>query len=90
MPTFTFQTTTTLPSAVLAKKTTAAAVEFRVEPGRQIFVPAHLEASADGETWRVTVQPVSARHGHVQQAAVLHVTKGELGNPLGAVKLQVV
>jgi hypothetical protein len=90
MQTFTFKPTAALASTVLAKKTTAATVEFRAEFDRQIFVLASLEAGADGETWSATVQSVPVYNDDFRPEAVLHLTKGELGKPLGTVELGVV
>jgi hypothetical protein len=44
MQTFTSKPAGPLTTAILARMTTAATVEFKVEIDRQIFVPASLEA----------------------------------------------
>ena len=90
MQSFTFQPTSALSSTILAKKTTVATVEFKAESDRQVFVPASLEAGADGETWRAIVQHVPRHNDHSRQEAVLHVAKGELGKPLGSLELGVI
>lgn len=87
MQTFTFNPTLALTPAILAKKTTTATVEYRAGFDQQIFVPASLEAGADTQTWRATVQSVPRHSDDFPQQAVLHVTKGELGRHLGSVEL---
>jgi hypothetical protein len=87
MQTFTFKPAGPLTTTILARKTTAATVEFKAEVDRHIFVHASLEADADGETWRATVQSVPIHNDRSRQEAILHVTKGELGKPLGSVEL---
>ncbi|OJJ45917.1 hypothetical protein ASPZODRAFT_26514 [Penicilliopsis zonata CBS 506.65] len=82
---YTYAIPSSIAETVLSAKTTHATVSFHPI---EIYMTGTLERpDEEHDAWRVSVSNVPNPLAHPNENAVLHLTQGELGKPLGSVEL---